>query len=104
MDLIAISQGDYGYNLDFSITESDGSVRVLTDYTVTLKMWKPGAKETLLIDGGCEIDDEEAGTCHYAVQDGDFDTRGRYHAELELTKTGIVESTEPFIIAVVESG
>jgi hypothetical protein len=104
MESLTIPKDDYGYNLDFTIQKADGSEKVLTGYTIKLKMWKPGIPGTLLLDGTCTIDDADAGTCHYTIQEDDFDTKGRFHAELELTKAGVEESTEPFIIYVVESG
>lgn len=105
MENITIPKGDTGYNLAFTIKDADGDAYVLTDYTVTLKVWVPGAPDTLILaDGTCVIDDENAGTCHYALKSGDFDTVARYTAELELTQSGIIESTESFRITVVESG
>ena len=104
MDSITIPKNDYGWNLDFTCKKFDGTIKTLTDYTIKLKMWRPGTSDTLLLNASCTIDDAAAGTCHYTIQENDFDTKGRYYAELELTKTGIVESVETFIIAVVESG
>ncbi len=105
MDNIDITQGDYGYNLNFTVTKADGTVRVITDYTVTLIVWVPGTPETnLLTNGACAPDVPASGTCHYEIKDGDFDDAGYFYAKLKLTiaENGIVESQERFSITVKE--
>ena len=104
MEKITIPKGDKGFNIAFTVKDSDGNAYVLTDYTITLKVWVQGAPATLLLSGACVIDDANLGTCHYVVAAGAFDTVGRYHAEVELTKTGVVESTQTFEIIVEVSG
>ncbi|MBA7564459.1 hypothetical protein ES708_06122 [subsurface metagenome] len=103
MDNIDITQGDYGYNLNFTVTKADGTAREITDYTVTLIVWAPGTPETnLLTNGACVPDVPASGTCHYVLKDGDFDDVGYFYAKLELTiaENGIVESQERFSITV----
>ena len=100
----SIPVGDYGYNLAFTVYESDQeTVYVLTGYTITLKTWAPGVPGTILVEGTCTITDASAGTCTYLIADEDFDTIGRFYGELELTKSGVVESSQPIIILVRES-
>lgn len=105
MDNIEIVQGDYGYNLNFTITKADGTVRSIVDYTVTLIVWAPGTPETnLLANGVCEPVVPAEGTCLYEIKDGDFDDAGYFYAKLVLTiaENGIVESQETFSITVKE--
>ena len=99
-----IPKGDKGYNIHFTVRDADGNVFVITAYTVTLKVWKPEYPETLLLSGACVIESGVAGTCRYAVASGNFDTVGKYKAELEFTATGVIESTCSFDLEVVESG
>ena len=109
MEKITIPKGDEGFNLAFTIKDFEGGEVDLTSYTtVTLKIWVPGVPGTLLLDVACS-NKTSSGTCDYTVDEDDFTDAtypsvGRYHAELELTGTDIIESTEIFGITIVESG
>ena len=103
-DKAIVKKSDYGFDLNFTVYDSDGTVRDLTDYTVSLKVWDARDPDTLIVDEECTVDVAASGTCHYTVQDGDFDTKKEYHYELELEKTGMVESSETGIFSVEESG
>ena len=109
MEKITIPKGDEGFNLEFTVKDSGGTVVDLTNYNaVNIKMWIPGVPGTLLLDKACSNLASD-GTCNYNVDESDFASgtypaTGRYHAELELTNTGVVESTENFGITIVESG
>ena len=103
MDL-TIPQNDYGFYLNFTITDSDGAAFNLTGYTASFKMWLANNPDDLIVDGACSIISAAAGTCRYLAVDGDFDTINNYRAEIELTQAGVVESTDYFTIAVKESG
>lgn len=101
---LTIKKDDFRYNVAFTVQNSAGSAYSLSDYTVTWKIWKKGAPDTLLLDdGGCDSDETE-GTCHYAVLAGDFDTVGHYKWELELTTASAKESTKTYDLEVIESG
>ena len=114
--MIKVTQGSYGYSLNFTVEDSDGNVKDLTDYTINFKVWKKDG--TVKVDGACVIDAVALGTCHYTVQSGDFDTlddilyvtedgitkkTSEYYAELELTKTGILENTISDMLRIYES-
>jgi len=101
--MLVVPKGDKGYNLAFTVTDNLGTVKNITAYTIKLKMWKPTVPGTLIIDGACSIDVGASGTCHYVIGASDMAVAGRYQAELELTATGIIESTEPFVIVIKES-
>jgi hypothetical protein len=103
MDNIKVKANDKGYRINFTVQNDDASEKDLTDYAIKLKVWAVGSPETKLTDGTCVIDVALDGTCHYTVTATDFVTPGRYLAELELTKTGIIESTEEFAVIVEES-
>ena len=62
-------------------------------------MWVPGSM-FLYLEGDCHIHDSAKGECTYFVQRGDFDELGVYHAEIELSKTGVLEDTETFQITI----
>jgi len=96
---LSVKKGNYGFTLTFNVKNSDGSAKNLTGYTVTLKVWAPGAA-SVKFTGACAVTDAANGVCTYTVASGDFDTVGGYRAELELTKTGVVEDTETFPVLV----
>jgi len=109
MQEVVTPKGDYGHDLNFTCQDSAGTVYVLTDYTVTLKLWRPATPGTLFLEGECDIDVAASGTCHYTVQDGDFEEAKTYAGELELTETveeeiTKVESMIPVRVIVTESG
>ncbi|MEM2906052.1 MAG: BppU family phage baseplate upper protein [Candidatus Bathyarchaeia archaeon] len=96
---LSVKRGNYGFALTFNVKNSDGSAKNLTGYTVTLKVWASGS-ESCKFTGTCTVTDAANGICTYTVANGDFATVGQYLAELELTKTGVVEDTETFPILV----
>ena len=102
---LTVSQNDKGFYLSFTITNSASVAYDLTGYTIKLKVWSPGVTTlaSLIVNGTCEIVVAASGTCRYAILATDFVTVGIYQAELELTKSGIIESTERFTIEVRES-
>lgn len=77
-----IIQGDYGFDLNFTITDSDGSALDLTNATITFKMALPRAV-TSKVSGACTIDIAASGTCHYTLASGDTDTVGIYDWEVQ---------------------
>lgn len=102
-DAITVKKGDYGYNLNFTVKDSDGAAFNLTSYTITFKVWTQGKPGTLLVNAACTIDVAASGTCHYTIVDGDFPIAAVYKWELELTKTGVKDSTESANLTVNDS-
>ena len=100
---ITVPKGNYGYNLAFTIQDADESAYNLSGYTVTLKVWPQDIMTAPIVNSACTIDTAASGTCHYTVQNGDFDYIGNYLCELELTQSGIVESTRNYTLTVEES-
>lgn len=97
-------KGDYGYNINFGIKDANNAAYDLTGYVSTLKVWPSGNPSGTVVSGTCSILNVEAGgTVQYTVVDGNFDMITTYVGEIELTKTGIVESTAKFTIAITES-
>lgn len=105
-DLI-VPSGDKGYDLNFVVRDpdDDNAVFDLTDYTVTLKVWKAGRAGTLLLDEECDIDVAANGTCHYTIATDDFVDLKKDRMELELTTAGgVILSTENYALKIEESG
>lgn len=105
-DLI-VPSGDKGYDLNFVVKDPDDNNAVfdLDGYTVTLKVWKAGRSDTLLLEGGCDIDVAANGTCHYTIIEDNFVDLKKDRIELELTTAaGVILSTENYELKVEESG
>ena len=100
---ITIPLNDYGYYLNFTVTDENGDAYNLTGYTITLKVWEPGKYDDPIIEGACSIVSAANGTCRYLIADGDFTSIKNYYAEIELTRDGVVESMPSFKITVTES-
>jgi len=103
MSDLTVPQGAYGYNLAFTVQDSTATAYNLSGYTVTLKIWKEDLETDTLVSAACTVDVAASGTCHYAVQSGDFDEEGDYLLGLELTKTGVVENTRHYTLEVEQS-
>ncbi|MFA5429844.1 MAG: BppU family phage baseplate upper protein [Candidatus Omnitrophota bacterium] len=102
---ITIPQGDFGYAIDFTLTDAAKNVYNPTGYTVKFKVWEAGTPGVLIVEGDCVIVDAAAGIVRYYILDGDLATAGEYEGEIELSKAGIaVESFKGFKVIVTESG
>jgi len=103
---IKIPQHDKGYQEKFTIY-TDGTqtqVQNLTDYTVKCKAWAVGNPATLIVDSICTIDENPAsGICYWTISPTATANIGSLRAELQLEKAGIVMSTLPFQISILES-
>lgn len=97
---LTVSKGNYGFYINFTIQNDDGSVFVLTGYTVTIKVWKDIQFPALLFSGTCLPVDPLAGTCRYQVANGDLSESGLFKLELELTKTGVELSTRSYDLSI----
>jgi hypothetical protein len=100
---LVIPKGDKGFVIRFNVKDADGNPLDLLTATVKFKMWKAGTPTTLLINGACAITNPSGGICEYTVAAADFTTLGLFYGELEVTKTGVAESSEAFEVLVTES-
>ena len=105
MNTISIPEGDKGFGIVFTIyTDSTKTVvKNLTGYTIKIKGWVAGVT-TLVIDTACASSVPASGQCTWTVSATDTATIGFYNAEIEMTKTGVIESTSMFQISITESG
>ncbi len=100
---ISVPKGDKGFVMVFTVQGSTGAVYNLSGYTIKLKVWKLGSSDAPIVDTACTIVSAAAGTCSYTVGASDFLVVGLYKCELELTKTGVIESTRSYSLEVTES-
>ncbi len=81
---INVVQGDYGYSLPFTLTDSAGNPANLANATLQFQVQRSGTS-ALKFSRAIAIDNASAGTCHYATQQGDFDQWGRYVCAIVVT-------------------
>lgn len=81
---IPIIQGDFGYLLNFALTDINGNIFSLSGATSLLfRVQKQGITQ-LKFAGVMAITSASAGTCSYTVAAGNFDTAGQYTAEIQV--------------------
>jgi len=83
MAVINVYEGNYGYDLMFTISDVDGNPFNLSGATISFRTAKLGAS-ALTVDAECTIVVAGDGTCVYTTVDGDFDVSGMYAAELQI--------------------
>lgn len=103
MDITQINvvQSDTGYDLGFTLQDSDGVAVNITGATILFNAQKQN-DPSLRFSGGMSIVSAVAGNCKYAVQSTDFVEAGKYIAEIQvtigsqiLTWPGIVINVKP---------
>ena len=104
--MVNIKQGDYGDDLNFTLTDSDGSAIDLTSNTgITFRM-KNTTGKSKLITGSCSVTVAADGTCYYTVVDGDTDEVGTYDFEVEVSYSGkvITATGDESIVIIAQLG
>jgi len=89
-------KNDYGFDLDFTLKDSDGAALDLTNATaVTFKMVKINGTITK-VTGDCTIDEPKTlGTCSYTVQEGDLDEVGEFNYQIQITTASSLITCNP---------
>ena len=101
---LSIPKDDKGFDITFAITDADNNAFDVSGYVITRKIWPQGNTSSTIVTGTCSIHNVEAsGSVKYTVQASDFTTARNYVGELELTRSGIIESTKKFSVSVTES-
>jgi len=77
-------RNDKLFDLDFTVTDSDGVAVDLTGSLIRFKMALQGASTSKVSSTSVSITTATSGTCSYTVQSGDLDTSGLYNAELQI--------------------
>ena len=87
-----ITAGDKLYALQFTLKDNDGNALDLTGATGTFRaQFETGT--ALAVQRAITLVTPASGICKYIVQAGDFDTPGRYYAEIEVLFTTTEVST-----------
>ncbi len=86
MTQINVTAGDKLYVLQFTLKDNDGNAIDLTSATGTCRaQFETGT--AVAFEGAIALVTAASGICKYTVQAGDFDTPGRYYAEIEMKFT-----------------
>lgn len=105
MKQLTVRQNKYGYYLEFTQTNFDGSVfDSIDEYTPYLKVWIQGSPSEVLLSGEGEVVNAGAGTWRYLVKDGDFPVVGTFDGQFEYTSDSESDiSSKTFSVIVEES-
>jgi len=96
--------GDYGYEISFTVKDSDGVVVNLTDIGAIYFRVRQVDTDLNILNGTCEVVLASAGTCKYTTQSGDFDNEGNYTGGLVLQYSASKKvTTKDFAITVKRS-
>jgi hypothetical protein len=102
VDKITVVQNDYGYDLEFQLTDASGNPVDLTGATaIKVFIAEPEALKAKVV-GDCIVMDATHGLCKYTVREGDFDEgEKRYFAEVEVSYVNKVITAKRVTIYVV---
>ncbi len=96
-----VKKGDYGYIIQAEVRKADTSPYSLNGFTVKMKVWVKDGALKWTIDG--TITDPTSGKVDFPILITHFTDIGTFDGEIELTKSGVVESTRTFSLIVRES-
>ena len=100
---LTIMRGDYGFYVDGTITNNDGTVFDLSGYTLTFLSWETGKWERPMVSGSAEAVVATQGTWRYPVAQNDFLTAGEFDCLVRATKAGAEEKTQRYTVEVIEA-
>jgi hypothetical protein len=97
-----VIQNDYGYDLEFQLTDANGNAVDLSGATsVQIFVAEKDATAAKVV-GTCVVTDAVNGLFKYTVQDGDFNEGKKdYQVEVEITYPAKVISGKGVIISVL---
>lgn len=84
MPMITVVQGDVGYQLNFTLSDAQGSVIDITGATLTFKA-QLLSDLAVQVSTPMTISNAGQGACTYTVAAGNFDVPGRYDAQIDMT-------------------
>jgi len=99
---VNLVQNDYGYDLEFQLSDASGNAVDLTGATaIKVFVAEPG-KTTAKIVGDCTVVNATGGLCKYTVVSGDFDEAPKqYDVEIEVTYVGKVVTARGTVIKII---
>jgi hypothetical protein len=81
-----VGQGDYGYELPFTLEDGDGNAVDITSAALVLNVQdSQDPSQEVLFSGSMTVDNGPDGTCHYTVAQGNFPNPGTFIAQIIAT-------------------
>lgn len=87
---ITVVQGNEGYMLSFSLTDSSGAVVNLTGATVTFHA-QLASNPAVQFSESMSVISAASGLCQYTVQATDFEVAGTYNCQIAVYYSSITE-------------
>jgi len=103
MSDLTIKRGDHGFYLEGTVSNANGTVFDLTDYTVSLHAWELGRWRQPIVTGTCVVTSSTEGQWRYTVAASNFLVSGTYNVAIRATKTNAQETTNTYTVEVKES-
>lgn len=99
---IEIVQNDYGYDLQFQLTDASGSPVDLTGATLKIFAAEPDKAIAKVVGDCVVVGSPTGGLCKYTVQEADFDEAPKeYNVEIEITYATKVVTARGVVIRTV---
>jgi hypothetical protein len=97
-----IGQGDYGFELPFTLEDSSGNPVDLTIASLVISVQdSQDPAQTDLFSGPMSVDSGADGTCHYTVAQGNFPNPGVFLAQIVASWSPSVVLTWPSVQIIV---
>jgi hypothetical protein len=90
MTIIPVVQNDYGYLINFTCQNADGSVFDMTGITNLYFRVQRINSTQLMFSNAMSVVSETSGTCYYQVTSTDFTLPGVYNAQIKAVFSGQV--------------
>jgi len=103
MSDLTVYRGDFGFYVEGSVQNNDGSVFDLTDYSLTIQIWESSHWRHPIVEGTCQVTSSTEGQWRYAVGTNDFLSTGTLSVALRATKTNAQETTLTYTLDVKEA-
>lgn len=82
---ITVVQGDFGYDINFTLQNANGDIFDLTGATGILFRAQVATNISLKFSGSMTVLDATLGTCKYTVASGNFRASQPYAVEIQCT-------------------
>jgi hypothetical protein len=79
-----LTQENYGYDIEFTVKRSDGTIENLTGVNAILFQVADADNHRNIVNGACVITNPTGGLCKYTVLQGDFAKAGNFKGSLQI--------------------
>ncbi|MHB8483579.1 MAG: BppU family phage baseplate upper protein [Nitrospiria bacterium] len=97
MTQLSVVQGDFGYDINFTLQDANGNPFDLTGVSSLNFIGQLSSLRSTSFSGTMSVVSAIAGTCKYTVASGNFSTVGVYNTEIQASFTSTKTITFPNI-------